>query len=141
MTAPDSTPLGQLCTALQQQAAGLYYLSESEYPFEVISFLPPPGQTLTAADVLALAGQPAGTFMETVPLAAFFRNSMQVAANADAEMVRVATGLGQLQAFLNQQLPGIQVYRIGRRKITVIMLGQLPGQEGYAGLKTFAVET
>jgi hypothetical protein len=140
MTASSSTTLAQLGMALQQQVAGLYYLSESEYPFEVISFLPPEGRSLTPADVLQLAGHPAGTFMETVPLADFLRNRIQVAANADAETVRVAAGLGQLQAFLDQQLPGTQVYRIGRRKITAIILGQLPGQ-GYAGLKTFLIET
>jgi hypothetical protein len=140
MAASSSTPLDQLCTALQQQAAGWYYLSESEYFFEAISFQPPPGRSLSPADVLQLAGHPAGTFMETVPLADFFRNSRQVAAHADAETIRVAAGVGQLQAYLEQQLQRIQVYRIGRRKITALILGEMPGQ-GYAGLKTFVIET
>jgi hypothetical protein len=140
MPAPASFTLSRLCSLLQQQIAGLYYLSEREYPFEVISFLPPEGQTLTTTNVLQLAGQPAGSFIETVPLADFFRARTRVAPQADAESVRVATGLQQLQASLTQHLQGVQVYRIGRRRITALILGQLPGK-GYAGLKTRLVET
>lgn len=140
MQAPSGFTLAQLCAALQQQVAGLYYVSESEYPFEVVSFLPPGGQPPTPADVLQLAGQPAGSFMETVPLTDFFRNRTQAPPQADAETVRLSQGLGQLQLFLEQQLQGLQVYRIGRRKITALILGQLPGQ-GFAGLKTRVIET
>jgi hypothetical protein len=138
-TSPAFT-LDQFCLALQQQAAGLYYLSESEYPFEAVSFPYPEGQSYVTADILQLAGQPPGTPMETVSLADFFRSRTHPAPAADAETVRMAKGLGQLQAFLEQQLQGVQVYRIGRRKIAALILGQLPGQ-GFAGLKTWVVET
>lgn len=140
MDAPSSPALARLCSALQQQIAGLYYISESEYPFEVVCFRPPEGQSLTTTDVWQLAGQPAGTSIETVSLAHFFRNRTQPAAHADAETVRVAQGLRQLQLFLEQHLQDIQVYRMGRRKITALILGQLPGQ-GFAGLKTRVIET
>jgi hypothetical protein len=140
MTAPATFSLAQVCTALQQQVAGLYYISESEYPFEVVSFPAPAGQSLNPADVLQLAGQPAGTWVETVPLADFFRNKTPVTPQTDAETVRVAAGLQQLQALLDQHLQAVQVYRIGRRKITALILGELPGQ-GYAGLKTWVIET
>lgn len=136
----SSFTLDQLCLALQQQAAGLYYVSESEYPFETVSFLPPEGQPLTTADILRLAGQPDGSPMETVSLADFFRSRTHQVPAADPETVRVAEGLRQLQAYLQQHLQGVQVYRIGRRKITALILGQLPGQ-GFAGLKTWVIET
>lgn len=140
MAAPSAFTLAQFCAALQQQASGLYYISEREYPFEVVSFLPPAGQSLATADVWLLAGQPAGAFIETVSLADFFRNRTRVSPQADAETARVGQGLRQLQAFLEQHLQGLQVYRIGRRQVTALILGQLPGQ-GFAGLKTRVIET
>jgi hypothetical protein len=140
MNEPSSTLLAEVCTALQEQIAGLYYISESEYPFEVVSLFPAGKESLTLPDVLHLAGQPAGTFIETRPLTDFFRNRTQVNPEADAEAARLAEGLRHLQEYLEQHLQGVKLYRIGRRKITALILGQLP-EQGFAGLKTWVIET
>ena len=140
MPTPSFLTLASFCAALQEQVAGLYYVSESEYPLEVISFPAPPGPSLTPTDVLQLAGQPTGTLVETLSLADFFRSRTQVTPGADAETVRLAQRLQQLQAFLEQQLSEVQVYRLGRRKVMALILGQLP-DHNLAGLKTWVIET
>lgn len=140
MSTPLYHPPAAFGAALQAQIAGVYYVSESDYPFEVISFSFPPGQPLTATAVLQLAGQPADTPVETSSLADFFGRRTQLSAAADAETERLATRLQQLQTFLTQHLPEVRVYRLGRRKVLALILGRLPDQS-VAGLKTWVIET
>lgn len=122
---------------LNELSSGLYFLSESEYPFEMVNF----GSLPANSDVPSLLRQrlismSPDTKLEVEDLAYFFRN------HTDADLVdeQTAQRFLQLQTFMMQHLQDIKVYRVGERRITVLILGKTASGD-YAGLKTVVIET
>ncbi|WP_242917398.1 nuclease A inhibitor family protein [Pontibacter liquoris] len=130
----------ELLEALQKQAEGLYYVSETDAPFEVVHY--PAGQEpeQIARQVAVAAGMPAAQELVTEELAHFFRNMTNAAADLPAEAQQEARRFEELQAFLEQHLAQVKVYRAGARKITALILGKASTGE-VVGLKTQLVET
>ncbi|RNI24160.1 nuclease A inhibitor family protein [Rufibacter latericius] len=128
-----------LLEELRRLSEGLFYRSETDAPLEPVSF-PAQQNELTLEEAVALSGQPEGTKAEVVDLDWFLRHMVREPEDALEEEKKQAQGFRELKAFLESQLSGIRVYRIGDRRITALVLGNAPGA-GFAGLKTFLVET
>lgn len=121
---------------LQELSGGLYYISESESPFEVVHYsISSPNSDITAFLVQRL-DMPAGTRVEVEELTYFFRNHT----SDNPEDTETVQRFRNLQDFLLQSLQDIKVYRLGERKITALMLGRGAARE-YIGLKTTVIET
>jgi hypothetical protein len=126
-----------LLEQLHERSQGLQYVSESDYPFEVVNFSSIPANS----DVASLLRQrmisvTADTKIEVEDLAYFFRN------HTDSTVVEEHTAQRflQLQTFLTDSLQEAKVYKVGARRITVLILGETV-TGAYAGLKTVLIET
>ncbi len=122
---------------IQQAAQGLFFLSESDYPFEIVH--------LEKADsienqLLGLANKPAGTAIEKTTLDYFLRNMTRIDPDATVEQHDIAQRFKRLQDTLKEKLSDIQVYRIGRIKIDAFAIGKLK-DGSFGGLRTKLIET
>ncbi|PRY02949.1 nuclease A inhibitor-like protein [Pontibacter ummariensis] len=129
-----------LLQGLKQHSEGLYYLSETDAPFEVVHFPASQGQEPTNEELTDWAGKEAGEKVETVELRYFFRNMSKETAEMSEEEKAYAVRFQELQLFIEQHLQEAKVYRVGQRRITALVLGK-PQTGGFAGLKTNLVET
>jgi len=136
-----SAATAALLEGLRQHTQGLLYQSETDSPFEVVHYPAVSGGGATAAaELTAWAGKPAQEKIETDTLPHFFRNMTREVPDTEAVTKQAALRFQQLQGFLELHLQEIQVYRVGRRNITVLILG-ITQAGGMAGLKTNIVET
>jgi Nuclease A inhibitor-like protein len=122
---------------LKQASEGLFYSSESDYPFEVFSW---PTIPQTPEQVVSQTGHPKNTPIQTVDFDKFFA---QVTQEKDwygpEEKATVAKYL-QLVETLKSSLKDIQVYRVGETESDVYVGGKT--SEGtFAGISTKVVET
>jgi len=111
--------------ALQRATEGLLYPSETDAPFE--AFVWQPGDN-SEATVRRLAGEPAKQTCRRESLADFLQDLAE-----EAEFK-------QLQATLEKNLSGIQVYRFGSTDPTYYVVGSDDAGR-LAGVRTKAVET
>ena len=109
-------------------SAGLLYPSETDAPINVFTWPTPPGGDLGAA---VAAHAPRGSKIEEISLEAFFGEL------ADADEAEKFT---QLHQAVQRVLTGTRVFRIGRRRIEVYVLGRT-AQNELTGLHTVSVET
>jgi len=119
-------------TALQDATKGLLYPSETDNPFELVSWGKADGD-LTPPRVAVLVKAPAGTAVEEQSLADFF----QYLTDDKAEH---AKEFGQLQQVIGKQLTDTRVFKVGSVTIDVYIVGRTADGE-WAGLKTQSVET
>jgi len=123
---------------LQEQVAGLHFLSESDAPLEAVAYAAPGGELSNAA-LLKLLGEPADAKVETVELTQFLRN--HTADDGVLNDVALANRYKALQMYLKQEFDGTQVYRVGKgSQIHAYALGRT--MDGtLAGFKTVLTET
>ncbi|WP_051359884.1 nuclease A inhibitor family protein [Adhaeribacter aquaticus] len=120
---------------LQELADGLYYISESDYPLEVIQLKTDEAECPSDEAIINLAGKSAAS-VEKDNLNHFFRNMVQEEMVGEEE----ANRFRELVNFLEQHLQDINVYKVGETEIQAFVLGKLaPG--AFAGLKTTVVQT
>jgi hypothetical protein len=126
----------QLTTAI----ADLFWISETDAPFEIVSWVVPLTAKLTAKKLLkslglakdvATTAQDLDTFLQPVLAPQDWHG------DEEKEMIRRYENLRDL---LKQNLTDLQVYRCGEIAITICILGKNPDGE-WVGLKTQAVET
>ena len=137
--APTAPPAAQPAVdQLQQLTKGLYYMSESDAPLEVVHYPAPDGE-LTPEKLLQLVGLPPETPVEKQDLLYFLRNH-----TADQGVLNdpaLANRYKALQMFLKQELDGTTVYRVGSSpQIQAYALGQTVSGE-LVGFKTVLTET
>ena len=122
---------------LRQLTQGLYYVSESDAPLEVVSY-PKPAE-VDKECILKLAGLPPDTPYEAQDLLYFLRN--HTADDGVLQDPALANRYKALQVFMKQELDGTAVYRLGSSpRIQAYALGQTAGGE-LAGFKTVLTET
>lgn len=124
MSARSSTTV----TALAKASEGLLYPSETDAPFEPFRW-PATGSELSPAQVARLAHKK-GT-VEEVPAADFFA---ELTSGDDGDRFQA------LQAAICESLTHICVFRIGKTKIHIYLVGQ-DKQGDWVGLHTVSVET
>lgn len=129
----------ELLFKLRELTQGLYYPSEGDYPLEVVYYAAVSVNPITPEKVLSLTGNSLQEQVEVVELTYFFRNVIKpthAATNLNDSTARFQA----LQTFLEQYLPDMKVYKIGKRTIDVYLLSKLP-EEKLIGLKTTVIET
>ncbi|MCW3075275.1 MAG: hypothetical protein JWP69_2344 [Flaviaesturariibacter sp.] len=122
--------------SIQKAAEGLLFISESEHPFEIISFDKP---AVSMKDYLKIRANKETEEAEAQTLDYFFRN---VVRNGDGNEAgeKTAERFRQLQSILQQTLTNICVYRIGSVQVDAFIVGELP-DGSYAELRTLLIET
>ncbi len=129
-----------LADKLKTASDGLEYMSEADYPFEVLGWNSLGQTPLTAELVLQQTGHAPDTPVEVVPLDAFFQNATQEQDWYGSEEKETAQRYRELLETLKTNLSDIQVFRLGTIEIDVYILGKTP-EGDYAGLSTKVVET
>lgn len=138
MTPPSSPAAPELLSELQRLTADLLYRSESDAPLQVVTYAQPAGDLPSAAFLLAL-GEPADAPTRVVSLTYFLRN--HTAATQDPQGQAVAERYQALQAFMEEHLRAVQVYRVGSEpRLQAYALGEATDGQ-LAGFKTVLTET
>ena len=123
---------------LEAATAGLLFTSETDAPFAIVDA--PGVSTLDDEQARKLAGRPSTDPVETVSVEYFFRNAVldqdwhSPAEKAAAKRSR------ELVSLIESAIPGARVFRVGARRISVLIVGTGPGG-GVLGLSTTVVET
>ena len=130
---PDSATI----TQLRQATADLLWLSESDYPFEVITW--ERGVEMTPKGLFAEVSE-GDVAVEAIPLADFFAAAISVEDWYEAEELAQVDRYQRLLHTIESNLTEVQVFRLGEVDITVYIVGKtLDGD--MVGLKTHVIET
>jgi hypothetical protein len=120
---------------LKAASAGLLFMSESDYPFEVVRL-----DAITPAALRQASEEAADAPVETQSLENFFRVAVSeedwrsVAERASAKKYQA------LVALLKDNLTDVKAYRVGSINIAVFIIGQ-SAEGNWLGLSTRVVET
>jgi hypothetical protein len=128
----------QLGQELSEAARGLVYMSESDYPVEVVRW-----QTVvdvTPAYLRALTSEESSSPVEAVTAEAFFRAATSEPGwKSDAELA-TARRYQKLLRLLEERLSDLKAYRVGGVNAAVYVVGRSPSG-GWLGVSTRVVET
>jgi hypothetical protein len=125
-------------TQLKQASKGLFFLSETDAPFEVIDW-----QTqgeLTPAKLLQLTNHPPDAPLEILAVDDFFAITTQEMDWHDQDERETVKRFQNLVSVLKQNLSQLQVYRVGNINIDAYIIGVTPSGD-LMGLSTKLVET
>jgi hypothetical protein len=129
---------GSFDEELAEASDSLVYISETDSP--VVPFSGEPSEEITAEAVLKQTGKPMNTTVEERSFAEFFeRLTRDRDWFSDAERARAKKFL-ELQRLLEENLCGLKVFRFGRIRIDIYVVG-LDNEGRLKGISTFAVET
>ena len=129
-----------LLNQLTQLTSDLWYMSESDYPFEPVSFSTP----LTDERLVQFAQEqsPAGTHIERLDLSDFLQ---YYTSQVEGEMIYdLATSqrFQALEAFMKKELDNVNVYRVGDEpRIVILALGTTKDGKRLIGFRTVSIET
>ncbi len=127
----------QLLAELARATEGLLFMSESDYPFELVRW---GKDRLTRAAVRRHTGQDESVEITTQTLGSFFRVAASEPDWKGPNERATARRYQALVRWLRQHLSGVRVYRIGRVNIDVYIVGRSPTDNVF-GLHTHVVET
>jgi hypothetical protein len=117
---------------------GLIYISESDAP--IVAFASKPGDKFTAEEAVRQLGLPLETPVEQRDFDEFFsRLTANRDWHGDAERMRAGKFLA-LQKLLKENLRDLNVFRIGRIRIDIFVVGS-DANGRVMGIATKAVET
>lgn len=134
------THASELTSLLKTATNDLQWMSESEYPFDVICWQEQTKPDLTNARLLELTHHSADAPVDTIDVDAFFETATQEQDWHGEEEQAIVKRYQALVAVLKQHLTDLRVYRVGERTIDIYIVGRTP-DNGVAGLATKAVET
>jgi Nuclease A inhibitor-like protein len=123
----------EIIIQLQQASADLLWLSESDYPFEIVSW--DKGIELTSLALFKDAKA-----VESSSLAEFFAPALVVEDWYEAEELATVDRYKLLLQTIESNLTELQFFRIGSVEIDVYIIGKTPDGD-MVGLKTTIVET
>lgn len=113
----------QIVAELKTATAGLFVMSESDYPFEIIRWSG--GVAITPEYLRNVAGGSADCLIEETDLDTFFQMS---------------GGFRNVVASIKRSLSDVRVYKVGRINIPVYIVGRSP-EGNWLGLSTRLVQT
>jgi len=120
-----------IATQLKQASQGLLFLSETDAPFEVISWQTQ--EQLTQAKLLQLTNHPPDAPVEMQTIDEFFVIATAEEDWHDQDERETAKRFQNLVSILKQNLSQLQVYRVGSIDIDAYIVGVTDGGE-WAGL-------
>lgn len=127
----------ELINQLQQASEGLLWLSESDYPFEVICWEKVDD---IEAKLLELTDSNSETTIEVKELESFFKRVTEEKDWYEEEEMAECKRYQELVKLLKTHLADIKVYRVGEIEVNCYILGKTESG-AIAGLSTISVET
>jgi hypothetical protein len=131
------TETQSLSEKLALAVTDLVWLSESDYPFEVIDWQI---ESIDPVMLLQQIDRPEDTLVEVVELEAFFATATQEHDWYDESELETVKRYRYLLEILRTNLQEVAVYRVGEIEIEVYILGKT-SSNAIAGLKTKMIET
>lgn len=128
----------ELLRELKRLSEGLFIMSESDYPFEILYLDGKDG--LSYERLRELAGSPSNAPIETRSLEDFSRSTIYYAGVKDGPEARPVESPESLFRLLKENLRELRVYRIGEINIPVYIIGQ-SAEGNWIGLSTRVIET
>jgi len=126
----------ELIPLLQQASEGLLYMSESDYPYEVICW---EGSELTEESLLKKAEISLDSPTQRLEFSQFVDlDAPDPDWYGEQEKVDSAK-FRRLMNLIKDNLKDLRVYRVGKTQVQIFILGLLDGQ--IVGLKTTSIET
>ena len=116
-----------IATQLQQASKGLLFLSETDAPFEIVSWQTQ--KQLTPAKLLQLTNHPPDAPVELRTVDEFFAIATQEEDWHDEEEPETVKLFQNLVIVLKQNLSQLQVYRVGSIDIDAYIVGVTDGGE------------
>lgn len=127
----------QIAWELKRASAGLLFMSEADYPFEVVRW----EEAAVTPDLLRrYAGQPPDASVTMESMDDFFRAATTAHEQQSAADRQVTEKYRALVKALNANLLDVCVYRVGERNMPVYVVGRAPSGR-WLGLSTRVVET
>lgn len=128
----------QILAELKEAIDGLLWMSESDYPFEVIYLK---GKTEPSHQQLCeMAGVDKDSPVEARSIEDFFRVAISEPEWKRGEALILAKRHQSLVKLLQENLRDIRVYRVGEINIPIFILGKVPWGN-WIGLSTRVIET
>lgn len=123
---------------LEQAVAGLWFMSESDYPFEVFRW---DGTVeITPQFLREAAGQPQDAPVAVKGFEEFFDSAMPEPSWKSDEELTLGRRYRSLAATLKNNLHDLRVYKVGEINIPVFVVGR-SGEGSWIGVQTRSVET
>lgn len=122
-------------SALERASSGLLYMSESDYPFDFVSYPTAPAGRLTTAQFLRALDRPEGTVIEVRSLDQVFSHLV----NPDVTGAD-ATRFAALKRTIQQRLTYVQVFAVGTVQVQLYFVGH-DRCGALVGLHTVSIET
>jgi Nuclease A inhibitor-like protein len=134
---PPVLRVAEICDRLRQATADLLWMSESDYPFEVVTW-----ERGIELNPKALFPEVKSDEIpvETVTLTDFFAPAIAIEDWHEAEELAQVDRYKELLHAIESNLTEVQVFRVGEVEITIYIVGKTPDGE-LVGLKTQVVET
>jgi hypothetical protein len=136
--AQRALPTPAIVKTFQKATEGLLFMSESDYPWDVL-YWRLPGGSPTAARVAALGGEDA-TFVEERSLEAFFDGAATPQEWHSEEDLATVKRYQDLVALLKAKLRKLKVYRFGKIQIHAYVVG-VTSAGNWVALRTTQIET
>lgn len=122
---------------LKQATIDLLWSSESDYPFEIVTWKQGIEMTPTA---LFSGGDDADRSIETLTLTELFAPVLTVEDWYEAEEIAQVNRYKELFHAIESNLAQVQVFRVGEVEIAIYIVGKTPAGD-LVGIKTHVVET
>jgi hypothetical protein len=130
-SAPNPPP-ESLVGSLKAAVAGLLWMSESDYPFDVMEWPADAlgnslstGDSLSAESLLQLTGHDAANPVETLEVRDFFADAIAEQDWHEAPEKKTVQRFRDLLTWLESYLTHLKVYRVGAIEIDVYIVGQI----------------
>ena len=127
----------QLLEELKRAVEGLLFMSEADYPFEVVRLN---NRTELNQQLFELSGAAAGDGVETLGVEEFFRAVASESEWKQGEELATARRYQALVRLLKENLTALSVYKVGKINMHVFIVGK-SAQGSWLGLRTRVVET
>lgn len=131
----DDERLGQ---ELDEAARGLMFMSESDFPLEVVCWHNV--SDVTPEYLRALAGEDSPVPVEEISAEEFFRPAASESEWKGAAEIDTARRYQKLLRLLNERLKDVKAYRVGTVNAAIYVVGRSPRGE-WRGVSTRVVET
>ncbi len=131
MTTPE------IITLFKQVTTDLLWSSESDYPFEIVTW--DRGVDLDRTALFNKLAKP-NDVIETITLADFFAPVLTVEDWYEADELALVNRYTDLSHAIESNLSDVKVFRVGEVNIGIYIVGKTPGGD-LVGLKTQVVET
>jgi Nuclease A inhibitor-like protein len=127
----------EIIALFKQVTTDLLWSSESDYPFEIVTW-----ERAVDLDPTALFGKTTdpNDAIETITLADFFAPGLSVEDWYAADELALVNHYTDLLQAIESNLADVKVFRVGEIEIAIYIVGKTPAGD-IVGLKTHTVET